>query len=416
MKKLTVHEPVIVSQSTTEPILWGGYQDPKILCGDDKTLYVTFNSRRDCPETIGFEDLNPVYSSNDGGQTWRLSSQAKWINAHPKLSNGERFALREHPIVKPIDGLIPIPEGRFVTKTSDNASIGLGATYTVDELYPIFGEKIAKQFKAERTPAGESEARVEYCKINWKNMPIQHQRDFLWRMTPVCGYKVDKNGTMWTTVYGGHVGDDGSMLSKKLCTSLLRSDDFGHTWDYVSTINYEDNYNPPEAESTVEGFDEAALEILDDGTIIVIMRSGSLFPDFDGLENNRFPIPKAYIARSEDMGKTWCEVKPFHDYGIRPYSVKLDCGTVIVIAGRPGVYIKATHDPKALVWDDAVDIVKVPEDEVYNKYYEYSCCNADICAYDKNTAYITYSDFTRNAPDTKRAKSIMVCRITVDEI
>ncbi len=396
--------------------MWGGCQDPLIKIKDG-VIYIRFNARRDCAETMGLEDKNPVYCSNDGGITWEKSTHEAWLLAEKSLSNCDRLIMREFPIVYLNGRAVPeIPENRFKTKSSPQSSVPIGTTYTVDELYPVFGDEIAKEFMVERVKHGETESTIEFSKINWENMPIQLENDYLLRTLPVCGFKEDKNGTLWLTCFAGSVAGDGTMNSKKLCTHLLRSDDFGHSWDYVSTVYYKDEYNDPKCENYLEGFDEAALEILDNGDIIVIMRSGSLFPHIYNFKETDYPIPKIYIARSKDQGKTWCSVEPFYDYGIRPHSVKLDCGTIIMISGRPGVYVRATHDTNAEIWEDIQEIVHVPDNEVYSGYQNYSCCNSDICAFNENTAFITYSDFTLTAPNGEKAKSIMVRKLTVEEV
>lgn len=413
MKKIIVEKPVIVTQSTTEPILWGGYQDPKILCDENGDLYVRFNSRRDCPETMGIEDQNPVYCSHDQGKTWEKSDHLGWIMAHKTLPNGDRLILREPKIISDPENVPDYPENRERTDIYTKTSVPFGLTYKVDELEPVFGEKVAKEFKAERIKAGETTAVEETCRIDWKNMPVHYNRNYIWRITPTCNYKVDADNVMWMPVFGGSVADDGTMNSKRLCTHLLRSDDLGHNWKYVSTVVYKEEYQVAGASEYVEGFDETTLEILDDGSIIMVMRSGSLYPDFSGNHVEPYPIPKIYIAKSTDKGKTWSTVKPLYDFGIRPESVKLGSGTIIVISGRPGVYVMATHDKNAEKWEEPVFVVTVPEDKVYDDYYEYTCSNSDICAYDENTAFIAYSDFQQKTPENQRAKSIMVSKIRV---
>ncbi len=416
MKKVIVHEPKIVYQSTTDPIMFGGCQDP-IIRAKENVLYVKFTGRMDSLETLGKEDKDPVYLSRDGGETWEKSSINEWAMAETTLSNGDTLKMREHEVTR-LNGreLPPLPKNRLKTESSVLSSVPLGTTYTVEEIYPILGDEISKTFKADRKKSGEVEAQVEYCNVNWDNMPIQDFGKFVQRTMPRCSYKEDKNGTLWMTVYAGSVAADGTMNSNKLCTHLLRSDDFGHNWDYVSTIIYKDEYNSKESAKWVEGFDEATLEILDNGDIMVIMRSGSLFPHIDGVSDTGYPIPKIYIAKSKDGGKTWNSIKPFYDYGIRPNSVKLGCGTIIMISGRPGVYIRATHDPEAENWEDIIEIIHVPEKDVYSAYQFYSCSNSDICIYNDTTAYIVYSDFTINVPNGEKAKTIVVRKITVEEV
>ena len=98
-KSIRLGEPIIVAQSTEEPVLFGGYQDPNIRKGEDGTLYVRFNARRDSWLTFGEEEKNPVYKSIDGGESWSLAEkgQREWICAGAKLPNGDIFVSASTP-------------------------------------------------------------------------------------------------------------------------------------------------------------------------------------------------------------------------------------------------------------------------------------------------------------------------------
>ena len=405
MRKVKMGDPVIVAQSTTEPILFGGYQDPFIRCNGQGELYVRFNTRRDCHETFGTETSNPVYKSTDAGKTWEFLPNPlySWITARKSLPNGDYLELREHSIVTDLPELPPLPEGRDNCITIASSS----SVYLVDELLPVLGDRVAKEFKAYRVLAGTEEIVEETCRINWKNMPLRYfnnRKPFLSRIFGNT-YRVDKNGVLWMPVNGPYIDDSGKLGSGYDCMHMLRSDDMGHTWDYVSSVVYKEEYNHPDAVD-VEGFSETTLEILDDGSLFCIMRSGSLHPFKMGKENH--PIPKLYAVKSSDGGKTWTKPVPFYDYGVFPVSVKLDCGSIIMSSGRPGVYIRTCDDHAAENWNDVIPILAVPDEDVYKAYYEYSCSNTGVCGYDSNTAFLVYSNFRLNDPSGKRAKSILV--------
>ncbi len=406
MKKVIVHQPVIVAQSTTEPILFGGYQDPNIHCRDG-VLYVRFNSRRDCHETFGLEDKNPVYKSFDEGKTWEPSNHLEWSMSEEPLPNGDRITIREHSIITDYPELPPLPEGR---KRASHIA-GKRDVYLADELLPILGDRVAKQFKIERIKAGTAEITTEYAPIRWDNMPVHFSGTFLSRLHTAGHIRADDKNTLWLPVQAAYIGPDGKLGSNRSCTHMLRSDDMGHSWDYVSTVVYKEEYNNANC-IDIEGFNEAALEITEDGTFVMIMRSGSLHPFNIGDDDH--PAPKLYMAVSNDECKTWSIVSPLFDYGVRPMTAKLDCGVRILISGRPGVYIATTEDAKCQEWSDMIQIVEVPKEDYYKAYFEYTCCNSGVCAYDSNTAFITYSDFQRNAPNGERAKSILVSKITVE--
>ena len=141
MKRIILGKPVVVAQSTKEPVLFGGYQDPTIRCSEDGTLYVRFNARRDSWLTFGEEEKNPVFCSKDGGESWSpvKNGQDQWLRAATRLPNGDIFCFREHGVLKrdTLPVLPPLPEKRRLR------TAGMGV-YTVDELTPALGDRVAK--------------------------------------------------------------------------------------------------------------------------------------------------------------------------------------------------------------------------------------------------------------------------------
>ena len=411
MKKIILGKPVIVAQNTTEPVLFGGYQDPAIRRAQDGTLYVRFNARRDSWLTFGEEEKNPVYRSADGGESWSVvkNGQDEWMRAGTRLPNGDIFYFREHPVLRK-ETLPPLPA------LPDNRKLRTAgmSVYTVDELKPVLGDRVAKEFKAYRIKAGSDEIIEETCPVIWDNMPaVLHHEGFLIRVFPhvSLSMKIDSEGTLWMPMDAPAIDGNGNLASLRRCTALLKSTDMGHTWEYVSHILYEEKFNPPTA-IDVEGFMECSLEFVEDGSCVAFLRSGSLSPFVIGDDNH--PAPIMMRTRSKDGCKTWETPKYFYDYGVLPVTRKLEDGTILLSSGRPGVYLRVSEDTLGSEWSDIVPVVDVPKEDTYAKYYEYSCCNTGLAVTGANTAVIAYSDFTLNAPDGKRAKSIMVRKITVE--
>lgn len=411
MKTIKLGEPTIVAQSTEEPILFGGYQDPTIRRAEDGTLYVRFNARRDNWLTFGEEEKNPVYKSTDGGDNWTLvkNAQEEWLRAGTRLPNGDIFCFTEHAVLRKetLPNLPTLPEDRKLR------TAGM-SVYTVDELTSILGDRIAKEFKAYRIKAGTDMVVEETCKVIWDNMPaVLHHDGFLIRVFPhpSLSMKVDNYGTLWMPVDAPAIDNNGKLASFRRCTALLRSTDMGHTWEYVSHILYDESFNPPNA-IDVEGFMECSLEFLRDGSCIAVLRSGSLSPFVIGDDDH--PAPIMMKTRSYDGCKTWEKPEYLYDYGVLPVTRMLDDGTILLASGRPGVYLRVSLDGSANEWSDIIPVVEVPKEDFYAKYYEYTCCNTGLAVTGPNKAVIAYSDFTLNAPNGKRAKSIMVRKIIVE--
>ncbi len=411
MKTIKLGEPVIVAQDTEQPVLFGGYQDPTIRRAEDGTLYVRFNARRDSWLTFGEEEKNPVYKSTDDGISWEYvkNAQDEWIRAGTRLPNGDIFYFREHAVLRKET----LPELPQLPAERKLRTAGM-SVYTVDELTPILGDRVAKEFKAYRIKAGSDEVIEETCKVIWDKMPVVlHHDGFLIRIFPHASLsmKTDKDGTLWMPMDAPAIDENGNLASLRRCTALLRSTDMGHTWEYVSHILYDESFNPPTA-IDVEGFMECSIEFVRDGSCIALLRSGSLSPFAVG--DDEHPAPIMMKTRSYDGCKTWEKPEYFYDYGVLPVTRMLSDGTVLLASGRPGVYLRVSQDESATEWSDIVPVVEVPKEDFYAKYYEYTCCNTGLAVTGPNTAMIAYSDFTLNAPNGKRAKSIMVRKITVE--
>lgn len=411
MKTIKLGDPVIVAQNTEQPILFGGYQDPTIRRAEDGTLYVRFNARRDSWLTFGEEEKNPVYKSTDGGESWSpvKNAQDEWLRAGTRLPNGDIFCFREHAVLRKetLPALPPLPEKRKLL------TAGM-SVYTVDELTPILGDRVAKEFKAYRIKAGTDTVIEETCSVVWEQMPVVlHHDGFLIRVFPhvSLSMKIDRDGTLWMPMDAPAIDRNGNLASLRRCTALLRSTDMGHTWEYVSHIQYEESFNPSTA-MDVEGFMECSLEFVRDGSCVALLRSGSLSPFAIG--DDAHPAPIMMKTHSYDGCKTWERPEYFYDYGVLPVTRMLEDGTILLASGRPGVYLRVSQDESGKEWSDAVSVIEVPKEDFYAKYYEYSCCNTGLAVTGPATAIIAYSDFTRNAPDGNRAKSIMVRKITVE--
>ncbi len=410
MRNVIIGEPIIVAQSTTEPVFRGGYQDPQ-LRQKDGVLYLNFNGRKDCHADHGKEDRNPTYRSADGGKTWERATNEDWIAAMPPLPNGDIFQIREGSVLREPLNLPPLPDHRKGFKTCANR----GDVYTLEELRPYLGEAVTNTFKAWRIPAGTTAPVEEIGVLHQDRLPFVKYQENLVRYgvggcQTIAGKVVaDNNGALWTTIHGPLVREDGTLAVGYECMHFYRSDDNGRSFTDAACLVYDPALNPPAAKD-VEGFLECAFEILEDGTFFVILRTGSLHPFDISTDDN--PIPKCYMTRSHDQGKTWEPFEEFYDYGVQPRMVRLGCGTTVMTSGRPGVYIRTSDDLQLREWNDVIPVLTVPTAEVYERYYYYTCSNNALVAYDDHTAFLAYSDFTLTTPDGQPAKSIVVRKIT----
>ena len=124
-----------------------------------------------------------------------------------------------------------------------------------------------------------------------------------------------KNGRLLACAYGTRKGD------RKLLSFIIASDDDGMTWNFLSILA-----DDPQG-VTAEGPNEATLCELVNGRITALYRDGG---------NDR--LRQKF---SSDGGLTWSEATTlkFFQGAAAPYMTRLSDGTVVVVSGRPDVYL-----------------------------------------------------------------------------
>ena len=413
MKKIVIGEPVIVSQSTTEPIVHGGWQDPEIRCKDG-VLYVRFSGVKDDFENRDRENLNPVYKSIDGKRWEKVANnRLEWTKAQPSISTGEKVRFTGLQSISDPDLLKKIGEPKECRGASAMKFPPFRGLYTKDELRAVLGDTVDYIVAKHIVNDDTNEVETRLCKVDWDDVVgVKIYNGYVNTSIYAQPHRQDKDGSIYLPVATFTIDSNGLPNSGYRSMAMLKSTDEGETWEYQGICRYEDEYNIPSA-LEIEGFNEAAFEICDDGSFFMIMRSGSISPFAIGDDDH--PAPKCMITYSYDKGKTWTTPEIFYDYGVLPRSGKLGDGTILMTSGRPDVYVRACFDGKGKEWDDVVHVLEVPKEKFYNGYWEYTCSNNGICAYDDTTAYLTYSNFQLKTPEGVRAKSIIVRKISIVE-
>lgn len=104
--------------------------------------------------------------------------------------------------------------------------------------------------------------------------------------------------------------------SYKLRTIIVKSEDEGLNWEYLSTVAV-----PHEDDPVGEGFDEPALMLLEGGELLCVMRTGHHFP--------------LYCAWSADGGVSWSNpVYTGFERGCAPCLLKLSDGRIALAYGQ----------------------------------------------------------------------------------
>lgn len=137
----------------------------------------------------------------------------------------------------------------------------------------------------------------------------------------------EPEGALLATLYGHLAGQE------KYNCMLVRSQDDGLTWDYVSTIAYA-------ADIPGEGFCEPVLARVADGSLLVVMRTG-------GGNERKYPM---HQARSLDNGLTWSAPENLGVYSVDPDLCLLGNGLLACSFGRPTMDIMFSPDGSGYGW------------------------------------------------------------------
>ena len=142
----------------------------------------------------------------------------------------------------------------------------------------------------------------------WVFGNIVEARDGAWLMTMYGNFESD-------TLEPLHLKPGAAVIAQQR-SFLVRSEDEGRTWRYLSTIAA-----PKPGDPVGEGFVEPTMVRLDDGRLLAVMRTGHHFP--------------LYASWSEDDGATWSEPTwTGLGHGCDPSLIKLSDGRVALAWGN----------------------------------------------------------------------------------
>lgn len=439
MKISISKESVVYQGPAYEDSYWGQVQFPEIFKCENGDLAIKTHDADDNWAEFG-RNKDVWCISKDNGATWERKLDMRETEVGHLLPNGDRlhFPLRtgltcktselkparivtqrlpSDKITKEADGSWPYPQFMYIDIFGQSNYI-----YAMDTLPDEYSKK---EWIGYRTKAGESESTEERVKVIHPHMSVRgviRKEDFV--MAPFCpygrGFRTDKEENIWITSYSGaHLNPYNGGVDVCSASLLYKSSDNGHTFELAGYIPYIPNTTKHPTAYMCDGFSETALEIMDDGSMIVLLRATSVF--LGGPEWNTM-----YFARSTDGGKTFSEPEEFDKCGVLPNLVKLDCGVTLAAYGRPGIYLRATEDPSGIKWEKPIEIMTAddrshlmnnpPERPNFHQWAG-SCCNVDLKPIGKNQAIIAYSDFyypDQSDKTDKKLKTILTRVITVE--
>jgi hypothetical protein len=384
--KIKLGRPSVVVQCPRvfpeNAIPWGEYQFPGIYHTSDGGFDVRYHMNEDSARAYGEPWAHAV--SRDGGKTWKMCAEDDGYTAGIFLPDGS--AVRCYN-ARPSIHLDDLPDGFVLPDTPDGQIIHW---HEPSQMYYAsrFGDY--SWMLEKKSPDG---AWHEVC-FDLK-LPENHARYTSVGVIPrnnLHRLRVAPDGKLWAMAYPFFLnGYCGKTVNQPV---FLVSGDGGETFEFRGTIPYEPIPEADKFYAERDGFTEPDLAFLPNGTLVCIMRT----------QDCRGNGP-SYIAYSKDDGRTWSKPEIFDELGVLPSVVTLACGVTLALYGRPGIYLRATDDPEARVWEDRVTVL---EPDVK------SCCNASLLVTGENTAAVVYSHFTYPDRDGVPRKTILFRTVEVE--
>jgi BNR repeat-like domain len=269
-----------------------------------RQILVSYPAHTDAVNTNG----NIMAVSTDDGHTWRSAQNRNPLPDAPSfnlthLANGDLLAVDYHTYMTPDSGNLQadIPEA---------ISHDGGETWT--------------QFMGRQTTP---EPMREAAPTDWPGHPAGG-------FVLVHSVVQDADGTLYQSGYGFYAVD-----TKKYRQIMLKSTDEGRTWSTTTVA-----VNPTLSTSgAYQGFCEGAIERVKDGSLLIVMRTGSYQP--------------MYTSRSIDNGATWSTPQPLlagpdkqQFVGVYPSLTLMGNGQLVLWAGRPGQSMLTSPDGSGRTW------------------------------------------------------------------
>ena len=385
---LEIGEPIVVTQGAVGDNAWGHYQFPGLSYTLDGNILATWNYSSDTIDDY----VNTVRKkvSTDGGLTW--SDDASLCSTPDKfqMSNGKYFAGFERANAHPATWQNAY-EPAITWGTNGGYKLYFAEDMPKNEDTTVWGY--------EYDPATDTTEKFE-CTVNWPHAAItEYPGGKIYPMTQMFSLSQDNiiivDGVMYLAMY--FYGFNSTSPTREYAvgnyckfysTYIFSSEDNGRTWNFLS------QFMPVAGLTFSEGFCEPTLNVMPDGSIMILMRSGG----------NSYPC---YWARSTNKCKSWSSLRKFDDIGVLPQMVTLDCGVSIATYGRPYMRIRATADPTGKTWEKAQTF------DMYSGENNASCYYTDLLALDDTHALWIYSDFKYPNADGVLVKSIITRVITV---
>ena len=415
---------VVIQPGTYEEYGWGYYQFVKILPTLSGGQYIYWSMANDSSTAEGEEtkDGTSQLVSDNGGDTWSDKVYTDIPISDVRLSDGSYLT-----------GIRGGSSSKQDWLTSSNYETNLQTpAYNVTNHHLYFAEDFKNNFDQGKLTLTSvdpktGETTTFDATVNWQHAPMsafeQGDEIYVTDFSTAFGMGspanvISKNGTLYLCIASHGFNSSAENREDALFAYsdyysiyVFKSTDDARTWDYVSQVLVNDEVYQEGIEcqkagkGVFEGFNEPMMEVMPDGSIVMLMRSGS--------ENQ-----PSYIVRSADGCKTWSDPVVFDSVGVKPQILTLECGVTVATYGREGLYVRATTDASGMAWEEPIciplsgeklDSSSLGDDKRISDYY--TC----LFALDSTTVLMIYTDFYYQDDGGTPKKTILARIITVQD-
>jgi hypothetical protein len=307
-----------------KPEEWGFYQFPTITRLADGKIHAEWSMHLDAIQSYGTSAVGSAVSG-DGGKNWEYKVPDSSLIMGYKLSNGEMIKVRDPVPIKVSELKMPKPLGMTNFKYRKTNFTFYKLSEMPDGRNGVF---------LLRKSAGQSDWKLEQASLT-DPMGVRYSSKDLVPVVWWGDIHTMKDGSLVAGIYPGyHIKENGE-LDKQMGVVFYRSVDQGHSWKIQGRIPFQADRSIDSMASDRIGFSEPAYDVLNDGSLICVIRSA----DGDGVTNGVGNGP-VYASRSTDMGVTWTKPEVIAPAGALPRLLHLKNGVIAYTSGRPGVQLR----------------------------------------------------------------------------
>ena len=411
MKKwrAVVGEPTLVVDSgfSYDELGWGPYQFPLLRRTVDGGIHASWHMSNDkLIDGKNFEGYRDGVTY-DGGKTWVVPAP-KGVPPYFNLPLNSGYYLSDlgGEGCFAVDWLNNYPKNRYADVPSYINNGYTGYLYSAEGV-----EEFPTHVTLTEIDPQTGDFKKFQGTVNWPNAPIDvFEKGDKTYITPISklfalqkGAVIRYGDALLICIYGrggDHLSGKAHKYSYLYSCFVLRSDDDGRTWELLSQVDMNDeayeraNHNYVDQTAITGGFCEPRMTVLPDGSLAMIMRTGSNMP--------------SYITYSKDGGRSWTTPEWFDRVGVMPKLLTLGCGVTVAAYGRPDLFVRLTEDPSGKEWDAPISIELSCDPKTGRSG---SCCYASVMALDDHSFMLFYSDFYYGHGEEKRTKVMLSRRV-----